>query len=618
MLEEMKEFNNWVIWRYEPDDDGALKKIPLSPKTGARAKSNDSATWSDYQTATEAVKKFKANGIGFEFSNSPFAGIDLDNCFNDKGELSGMAGDIVKTVNSYTEYSPSEEGLHILFKLSEPIEGAKKISEKGLEMCSEGRFFTITEKPFGNVKAIENRDNEVKAVHDKYWTKQQQQLTVLEVSDNPKHGARLPVTEDDMKLLNIMFYSPARGAKIKDLFDGESAGYPSESEADLAFCHELAFYTGKDAARMDRIFRQSSRNRKKWDEKHDGAGRTYGEMTIQKAIESCHDVYNPDFGKGQKTTAQNLSRAVKVNDRMKDFFANVKATKEGRAISTGFENLDELLDGGLYPGLYFIGANSSLGKTSFLLQIADFIASTGVKVLYFSLEMSANELIAKSLSRMTFNHDKSRGKTTRDILTARNFDDMDREIINQCIADYKGTCGENLIFIEGVGDVGVDEIRREVEKYESPVVFIDYAQIIAPISDRKTDKQNVDANITALKRLSRDYGLPVVAISSFNRESYRESVSMASFKESGAIEYSSDVLIGLQYDGWDKIKGQNGKFESDSSRLERIDGITQAMAEAAKNGRSQKIELKVLKNRNGIRDRIHFDFYPRYNFFESM
>ena len=93
---------------------------------------------------------------------------------------------------------------------------------------------------------------------------------------------------------------------------------------------------------------------------------------------------------------------------------------------------------------------------------------------------------------------------------------------------------------------------------------------------------------------------------------------MASFKESGAIEYSSDVLIGLQYDGWDKIKGQNGKFESDSSRLERIDGITQAMAEAAKNGRSQKIELKVLKNRNGIRDRIYFDFYPRYNFFESM
>ena len=615
MLEEMKEFNNWVIWRYETDADGKIKKIPLNPKTGNRAKTNDSETWADYQTATDAIKKFKATGIGFEFSDSPFGGIDLDNCFNSKGELSAMADDIVKTVNSYTEYSPSEKGLHILFKLSEPIEGAKKIQGLGLEMYSEGRFFTITEKPFRNVKSVENRDDEVKMVHEKYWRISPSTPPVLDFKSDKTSGARCEATQNDLDLLKLMFHSSERGARIKDLFDGESAGYPSESEADLAFCHELAFYTGKDALRMDRIFRLSNRNRKKWDEKHDSAGRTYGEMTIEKAISSCYDIYNP---KNQTQTISKSSRAVKVNDRMRDFFENVKATKEGRAISTGFENLDELLDGGLYPGLYFIGANSSLGKTSFLLQIADFIASSGVKVLYFSLEMSANELIARSLSRMTYNYDNSRGKTTRDILTARNFDDTDREIIKQCITDYKKSCGENLIFIEGVGDVGVDEIRREAEKHESPVIFIDYAQIIAPISDRKTDKQNVDANITALKRLSRDLGLPVVAISSFNRESYRESVSMASFKESGAIEYSSDVLIGLQYNGWDKRKEQNGKYESDTSRLARIDEISQNMAETAKNGKPQNIELKVLKNRNGARGKLNFEFYPLYNFFEAM
>ena len=165
-----------------------------------------------------------------------------------------------------------------------------------------------------------------------------------------------------------------------------------------------------------------------------------------------------------------------------------------------------------------------------------------------------------------------------------------------------------------VGDVGVEEIRREVEKYESPVVFIDYAQIIAPISDRKTDKQNVDANITALKRLSRDYGLPVVAISSFNRESYRESVSMASFKESGAIEYSSDVLIGLQYNGWDYDKNDIKVTD----RLARLRRISAAMSKAAEEGNSQSIQAKILKNRNGSRHDVYFDFFPMFNFFRAV
>ena len=113
--------------------------------------------------------------------------------------------------------------------------------------------------------------------------------------------------------------------------------------------------------------------------------------------------------------------------------------------------------------------------------------------------------------------------------------------------------------------------------------------------------------------MSRDFGLPVVGISSFNRESYQEPVSMKSFKESGAIEYSSDVLIALQYDGWDYKEG-----EKQFQRLGRLKRISENMSNAAEEGNSQLIQAKILKNRNGSRHDVYFDFFPMFNFFRAV
>ena len=145
-----------------------------------------------------------------------------------------------------------------------------------------------------------------------------------------------------------------------------------------------------------------------------------------------------------------------------------------------------------------------------------------------------------------------------------------------------------------------------------PVVVIDYAQILAPADIRATDKQNTDKNVLELKRISRDYQIPVLAISSFNRENYTEPVNMASFKESGAIEYSSDCLIGLQYAGWDY---QNGEKESEHKKRvrEKLDTISAV----SKQGMPIDIELKVLKNRNGAKGKFNFRFYPMFNLFEE-
>ena len=128
-----------------------------------------------------------------------------------------------------------------------------------------------------------------------------------------------------------------------------------------------------------------------------------------------------------------------------------------------------------------------------------------------------------------------------------------------------------------------------------------------------TDKQNTDKAVLELKRLSRDYEIPIFAISSFNRESYSEPVSMKSYKESGAIEYSSDVLIGLQYKDMDYQKG-----EKQPQRLERIAEIIKDVNQRAKNGQDIEIEVKVLKNRNGQRDRTIIKYYPMFNYFEDV
>ena len=312
-----------------------------------------------------------------------------------------------------------------------------------------------------------------------------------------------------------------------------------------------------------------------------------------------------------------------VSYRLESFMQFVLKNKAGGGISTGFANLDRVLDGGLYAGLYTIGANSSLGKTTILLQIGDNIAQAGHGVLIFSLEMAANELIAKTLSRLSLMKSLDKyssrvyAKTTRGILLGRFNNDIEQEIFKQSMNEY-GAWGDNIHITEGIGDVGISQITDKVKEYikyknEPPVVIIDYLQILAPFSMKMTDKQNVDRNVTELKRLSRDYGLPVLAISSFNRESYIAPVNMASFKESGAVEYSSDVLIGLQYKGWDYEEG-----EKEPARLARLRDLRKRIDQAARDCDSQEIQLKVLKSRNGVRKSLLFDFYPTFNYFSPV
>ena len=306
------------------------------------------------------------------------------------------------------------------------------------------------------------------------------------------------------------------------------------------------------------------------------------------------------------------------------FMKHIEDSKTRAYIPTGFSSLDGLLDGGLYPGLYVIGAISSLGKTTFCLQMADQIAKQGHDVLIFSLEMARDELIAKSLSRLTFQYDRTdktrNAKTVRGILTGSRWDGYSHEektLIDVAIEQYKGFAG-HIYITEGVGDVGIKEIRDRVEKHThitgtAPVVIIDYLQIISPADPHFTDKQNTDKAVLELKRLSRDKNIAIIGISSFNRDNYTSPVNLASFKESGAIEYSSDVLIGLQYEGMDFEKGENEK-----TRDKRIRELVNDNIRKAKDGEAQKIEIKILKNRSGSKGSASLFYYPKFSCFKDV
>lgn len=306
------------------------------------------------------------------------------------------------------------------------------------------------------------------------------------------------------------------------------------------------------------------------------------------------------------------------------FFDEIERSKSSPAIETGFRGLDSLLDGGLYPGLYIIGAITSLGKTTFTLQVADNIAAAGHDVLFFSLEMAQRELIAKSLSRLTFElsgGSSSMGKTTLGILSGKrwsNYQESEIKLIAEAAERYRKTSGARIWFHEGVGNIGVEQIREAVEAHirttgRNPVVVIDYLQILAPADMRASDKQNTDKAVLELKRLSRDKGIPVFGISSLNRDNYLNPINNAAFKESGAIEYSSDVLIGLQFSGMDYQDG-----EADKAREKRIRELIKTQQNRGNQGGAEEIELKILKFRNGRKGTsLRMDYYPFFNFYQE-
>lgn len=275
---------------------------------------------------------------------------------------------------------------------------------------------------------------------------------------------------------------------------------------------------------------------------------------------------------------------------------------------TGFPSLDRQA-GGLYAGLYALAAISSLGKTSFALQLADQLAESGHDVLFFSLEQSRLELVSKSLARRTAQADPAHAVSSLSIRAGALYPQ-----VLQAAKDYKAAVEDRMSIIEGNFSCDISYIGNYIRQYirrngSRPVVFIDYLQILQPEEDqqrRQTTKETIDLAITQLKRISREHELTIFVISSVNRANYLTPIDFESLKESGGIEYTCDVVWGLQLQCLEEELFS--KKEQIKEKRERI--------KAAKAENPRKIELCCLKNRYGIANySCYFDYYPANDLF---
>lgn len=320
-------------------------------------------------------------------------------------------------------------------------------------------------------------------------------------------------------------------------------------------------------------------------------------------------VTNPDMA--------NKINSHKVGSLLPGFIGFVSDEENNKYISTGLKCLDKAIGGGLYPKLYVIGAISSLGKTTFALQIVNNIAQAGNDVLIFSLEMPKEDLIAKGISYQTLliadsKHDMRLAKCEREILVNsfyKRYSQEELDTIKQAYKAYAAFAADHISIYEG--RYTADQIRETVEQYiritgRKPVIVIDYLQIVQPSEELKrgTIREQIDDIIYKFAAIRRDYKTPVIAISSFNRNSYSATADNTSFKESGAIEYTADCMITLELN----IEFTNDELKSETKKRNKI---REAMR---KNPRD--IKLSFHKNRgNKTGSQIFYNYDTKYNYF---
>lgn len=285
--DDLKQHRQWVAWKLVSRKEGGKPTKPPFMLSGRLAKSDDPSTWSHFLTAKAAAPNF--DGIGFVLTkDDPFVAVDCDHCrcpaFDGiDAVISGglnmvlpQVADYVRSLNSYTEVSPSGMGIRIFLKGRLAVDGRKK---GDFEVYQNGRYVTVTGHAVdGFPRTIEPRQIEVDSFFKQVFGAQEERPQQVE-------DARTDTTPGEWGALLDRAFQSKHGEEIRRLFGGDITGYPSQSEADLSLCSHLAFWLASDAAVMDEAFRQSGLFRKKWDERHGRS--TYGEQTIQKALAGC-------------------------------------------------------------------------------------------------------------------------------------------------------------------------------------------------------------------------------------------------------------------------------------------------------------------------------------------
>lgn len=298
-------------------------------------------------------------------------------------------------------------------------------------------------------------------------------------------------------------------------------------------------------------------------------------------------------------------------------------------LDSGFANVSKL-----HAGLYVLGAVPSAGKTTFTYQMAEQIAATGVPVIFFSLEQSQLELTTKSLSRRIYL--RAMSDPSYRLYTATEIRDgaadQSKEVPEQIDA-LLHEVGDNLAIVQAPFSMDIEKIMLKCDEFiakhngRSPVIIIDYLQIVAP---SKTDKgaivdprMSMDHIVHSLKVYQMKTGATIICVSSLNRMNYAEHLSFESFKESGGIEYTADVIMGLELDIINQPEFEKMLEETvnaNGSVTKKLKSTTlsdkRRLLDAAKAQPIRKLSLVTLKNRFGpVSTCALFNYVSAYDVF---
>lgn len=306
---ELKAEPRWVCWRRE-ERGGKITKLPVCAANGRMAKSTDPATWTAFEKAVAAVGRWRCDGVGFVFGpDRAFTGLDLDHVIED-GVLDAAYRWVVEEAGTYTEVSPSGDGLHLIFRGAKPdwAQRSRKGQPGGrvVEMYDHDHYFTVTGNVFEGRGTLGFNPEVVEKAY-RTWIEPGRAAAQPTLSAASDAGADV----DDEALLERM-YASRSGDAIRALMAGNcSAQGGDRSAADMALCSHLAFWCAGDAARMDRIFRRSGLIRDKWDSRRGGT--TYGAQTIERAVEGCTELYRPRERRADRPSPP--VRPSRVNDK---------------------------------------------------------------------------------------------------------------------------------------------------------------------------------------------------------------------------------------------------------------------------------------------------------------
>ena len=275
------------------------------------------------------------------------------------------------------------------------------------------------------------------------------------------------------------------------------------------------------------------------------------------------------------------------------------------ARKTGFENIDE--NQILLPGLYVLGGVPSAGKTAFCWQLAEQMARQGETVFYFSYEVKQYQLSARTLSRETYKQNTFSSLSSADIQIKRGtspafekvFADLENETFKLYVIDIDS----------GISEMTADRIIKYLipiceSSQQPPTVFIDYLQIMpTDIKAGDSIKNTIDDTLKKLKDFQQKTQTTFFIVSSFNRVNYDNEVDFESFKESGGIEYTADVIFGLQFEMADVTT---------TKIFERKKAINEKKRQTPR-----LMKIKCLKNRQGRLYDAWFNYYSKFDYFQE-